>query len=224
MSFLNRFKGVIFDLDGVLVDTEYYQWQGWIEILKPYGVTLSNEDYYNYAGKNVTIIADELIERFNLKPKHSLSEEKEELIIKWFKSKPITLMHFAKESIKYFKDLGLKISICSSGNTEEILIKLNKTGINKMVDFITSRNDVKRGKPFPDIYLHSVKQLNLKPSECLAFEDTQYGLQSAKDAGLYCIGIPNEFSIKQDFSKADKVFNDLEQAVNWLKGYSYEQN
>ncbi|MBI4895467.1 MAG: HAD family phosphatase [Candidatus Aenigmarchaeota archaeon] len=215
---LNKFKGIVFDLDGVLVDTEYYQWQGWVEILKKYGLTISKEEYYDYAGKNVTIIAEELINKFNLKPKKSLSEEKEELILRWFKSKPINLMHFSKESMKYFKELGLKIAICSSGNKEEILIKLNRTGINNMVDFITSRNDVNRGKPFPDIYLHSAKQLNTKPSECLAFEDTQYGLQSAKDAGLYCIAIPNEFSIKQDFSRADKVFNNLEQAVNWLKG------
>ena len=61
-----------------------------------------------------------------------------------------------------------------------------------------------------------IKKLGLKPSECLAFEDTQYGLQSAKDAGTYCFVIPNEYSERQDFSRADKIFTSFKEVVDFF--------
>lgn len=219
MTFLNNFEGIIFDLDGVLVDTEYFQWQGWIEVLKPYGIVFKNEDKYLYTGKNVTIIARELIKKYKISLTiEELSEKKEDIINAWLKTKEILLMKHAKESVEYFKNIGLKIAVCTSGSSKETQIKLEKVGLFNEFDSISCRNDVKRGKPFPDLYLNAAKKLNLKPSKCLAFEDTQYGVESAKSAGLYCIAIPNEFSAKQDFSKADKIFSNLEEAVNWIKG------
>jgi beta-phosphoglucomutase-like phosphatase (HAD superfamily) len=65
--------------------------------------------------------------------------------------------------------------------------------------------------------LLATKKLGLKPKECLAFEDTQYGLESAKSAGLICFAIPNKFSKNQDFSKADKIFKNLKEVIEHFK-------
>lgn len=207
-------KAIIFDLDGILIDTERFQWQAWVEVLKPLNIYLSKEDYFNYAGKTGTIIEKELIEKYNLKAK-GLLKKKEELLLKWFRSKPIKLMLYARESIKFFADRGIKFAICSGGPKNEVLLKLRRCDLK--VDIVVTRSDVKRGKPYPDIYLLAAKLLGVEPKECVVIEDTQYGLESAKSAGMLCLVIPNEFSKKQDFSRADAILNNLKEAVAWIE-------
>lgn len=210
-------KGVIFDLDGVLVDTEGYQWQGWVEVLEPFGISLSKEEYFKYAGKTGIIIESELAKDYNLKiEKGSLLKQKEELLIEWFHSKELKLLSYAKEAIEFFINKKMKIAIASGGPKDEIILKLKRTNLYSLFPVITSSGEVERGKPFPDVYLLSAERLELKPEECLALEDTQYGLESAKSAGLTCFAIPGEFSAKQDFSKADKILKNLGEVINFF--------
>jgi len=109
------------------------------------------------------------------------------------------------------------VGLASGGPKDEIILKLKRVNLYYLFPVITSASEVKRGKPFPDIYLLSAERLGLKTEECLALEDTQYGLESAKSAGMTCFAIPSEFSIKQDFSRADKIFNSLEEVVEFYK-------
>ena len=218
MLHLNKIKGVIFDLDGILVDTEVYQWQGWVEVLKPLGIGLSKEEYFKYAGKTGNIIESELAKDYNLKiEKGSLLKQKERLLIEWFHYKELKLLPYAKEAVDFFINKGMKVAIASGGPKDEIILKLKKINLYSLFSVITSSSEVKRGKPFPDIYLLSAERLGLKPEECLAFEDTQYGLEAAKSAGFTCFAIPGEFSVKQDFSRADKIFNNLEEVIKFYK-------
>ena len=215
---LNKIKGVIFDLDGVLVDTEYYQWQGWVEILKPFGIPLSKKEYFNYAGKRGDIVELELIKKYNLKvEKGSLQKQKEKLLIEWFASKELELMSYAKETVEFFvKNKSFKIAVASGGPKDEVILKLKRTNLYNFFPVVVTGSEVKRGKPYPDIYLFCAKKLGLEPKNCLALEDTQYGVESAKSAGLFCFAIPNEYSLKQDFSKADKIFKSLKEVVDFL--------
>ena len=215
---LTDIKGVIFDLDGVLIDTEVYQWKGWVEGLKPLGINLSKEEYFKYAGKTGNIIESELVNDYNLKiEKGSLLKRKEELLIEWFHHEELNLMPYAKEAVEFFKNKGLMIGLASGGPKDEIILKLKRVNLFYLFPVITSASEVKRGKPFPEIYLLSAERLGLKPEECLAIEDTQYGLGSAKSAGMTCFAIPSEFSIKQDFSRADKIFNNLKEAMDFFQ-------
>ena len=211
-------KGAIFDLDGLLVDTESLQWQGWGEVLKPFGISLSKEDYLKYAGKAGKIIEAELIKDYNLNiKKSSLLKEKEDLLLKWLRAKPLKAFSFAKEAIKFFKKFKIKVAVVSGGPRNEVEFKLKKIKLYHLIDVIISGSDVKKGKPNPDIYLLGVEKLNLKPKDCISFEDTEYGVKSAKSAGLICVAIPNEFSKKQNFSKANAKFNNLREAIDWVK-------
>ena len=213
-------KGAVFDVDGLLVDTEGYQYRGWVEVLKPLGLTITPEEYFQYAGKTGSLIEQELVKKYGLKIKErALIEVKEKLLIKWFGKESLKPMPHAKEAVQFFIDKGLKIAVCSGSPEEEIKLKLRKTGLDKFSLIITSGNDVKRGKPFPDSYIMAAKKLGLKPEECMAFEDTQYGLQSAKDAGLKCLAVPSQYSTKQDFSRADGIFPSLREAVDFVKNH-----
>ncbi|MCD6402385.1 HAD family phosphatase [bacterium] len=212
-------KAAIFDLDGVLINTEPYQWFGWIEVLKPYDAVLSKEEYIsNYAGKSGIIIEEELLKKFSLSiEKGALLREKEKLLLQWFKEKEIELMPYAKESVEFFLNKNLKTALISGGPRDEVILKLKRTGLFPLFSVILSGSDVKRGKPNPDVYLLGLERLEVESKSCIVFEDTAYGLEAATRAGIKCLAIPNEFSREQDFSKATKVFNNLKEAVGWVE-------
>jgi HAD superfamily hydrolase (TIGR01509 family) len=214
---INNIEGVIFDVDGVLVDTEKYQWLGWVEPLKKYKKSLTKQEYFKYAGKQGDVIESELIRDFNLPiEKNTLLTEKELLLIKWFKNKSLKHMPYAKEALEFFLKNNVKLAAASGSPREEALLKLKRTELLLLFEFIIGGSEIKRGKPFPDIYLQAAKMLSLNPNKCLAFEDTQYGVESAKSAGLFCFAVPTEFSAKQDFSKADEIFENLGDAITFL--------
>jgi len=214
MSILSKIEGVIFDVDGILADTEKYQWLGWVEPLKEYNIPLTKKQYFKYAGKQGDAIESELIGDFNLPIKKGvLLTKKEALLIEWFHSKKLNRMKYAKQAVEYFYKRNIKLAAASGSPKSEALLKLDKTGLLPFFHFVTGGNEVKKGKPFPDIYLHAAKSIKLDPNKCLSFEDTRYGVESAKSAGLFCFAVPTEFSMKQDFSKADRIFKSLEEAI-----------
>jgi len=211
-------NGVVFDLDGVLLDTESFQWQGWVEVLRPFGVDLNKEEYISrYAGKNGTIIESELVRLYGLRVSDGpLLKQKEKLLMEWFGSRQINVMYYSKETVDFFATRNFKLGVASSGPRDETLLKVKRARLPGKFNVIVSRDDVSRGKPYPDIYVLTVERLGLKSETCLAIEDTQYGVESAKGAGLTCLAIPNEFSRGQDFSKADAVFKSLKGVVNYI--------
>lgn len=213
-----KIKGAVFDLDGTLLDTERIQWQGWVDALKQLGISLPKDVSSKYAGKAGYIIESELIRDYNLNLSPGpLLENRKRLSSSLLESQNIDFMPYALESVKFFGNRGTKMAIASGSIKKDILLKLSKTGMQSMFDAIVSIDDVKRGKPNPDIYLKAVRKLGLNPRSCLSFEDTQYGLQSAKLAGLICLAVPSEFSQGQDFSMADGVFKNLKEAIDWAK-------
>jgi HAD superfamily hydrolase (TIGR01509 family) len=212
-------KGVIFDLDGTLAATEGFQWEGWAEVLKPYGISLSMEQYTKYAGKRGDIIESEMIRDFNLPlDKGSLRAPKQKLVSEWLEKREIKLMPHASEAVYFFIRKDIKVAVASGGPKEEVLMKLKKLKIFSLFPVIVGGDEVPKGKPNPDIYLLTLERLGLKSGDCIAFEDTEYGMKSAKAAGLTCLVVPSEFSRKQDYSKADGTFDNLREAVNWVKG------
>jgi len=209
-------KGIIFDLDGVLLETEYYQWQGWVIPLREFGIELTKEKYFDYAGKNGRQIDKELIKDFNLNIKEGdLLSKKEPLLLKWFSEEKLNYMPYVKEALDFFNN-KFKLVLCSGGSREEIILKLKNADLIQYFAIIVAGSDVEKSKPAPDIYLKAQELIGLSKEECLAIEDTQYGLQAAKAAGLNCVAIPNEYSLKQDFSRADMVCKSLQELIEYF--------
>ena len=210
-------KGIIFDLDGTLLDTEKYQWKGWLVAMQELGIDLTQEDYLLYAGRGGKMIDEDLIERFGLLTGlGSILERKKELLMRWFAEEELIIYPFAEETICHCRDNGYGIALCSGGDIEEVALKLERSGLGKYFEVVVSGSDVERNKPFPDIYMRTLSLMGMTPDNCLAVEDTQYGLQAAKDAGLRCFAVPHELSRGQDFSRADRVLDSLEGLIDYL--------
>ena len=109
------------------------------------------------------------------------------------------------------------LAVVSSGAGSSIKYAIEKLGIGKYFKVIVTGDDVERVKPFPDVYLKAIELLGLEKENCIAIEDSQTGLESAKNAGIKCIAIPNNFTKNQDFSKADVVLNNIKEIGDKLK-------
>lgn len=212
---MEKISAVVFDLDGTLLRTEHFQWKGWVEALKPLGIRMSARDYYDYTGKSGILIEDMLVKRYSLEiGRGSLLAKKQHFLEKWFRTENLYWMPYARSAINFFKGKGLKVAVATSSPKEEMHLKLRRAGAEKLFDQSICQDDVKRGKPYPDIYLFACDRLGMAPENCIAFEDTYNGFKSAKDAGLKVAVIPNPYSRAQDFSSAWRVFASFKEAMN----------
>ncbi|MCD6147826.1 HAD family phosphatase [bacterium] len=210
----NQIKGVVFDFDGTLVDSDPIHYSAWTLFLKRRGRSFTKEDFARVSGKQVGLIADYIIKKYKLRiTKEELIREKREITLDYFRKRPPKFMPYAKEALVFFSQKGFKLGL-ATGNLKDVVISiLNKGGLNDFFSVIVDGKDVVRGKPYPDIYLLAAQKLGIEPRRCLAIENTQYGVESAKAAGFYAFAVPSGISSLQDFSKADKVFSDLKELI-----------
>ena len=126
-------------------------------------------------------------------------------------------MPYALEALAFFRQKGLPLALATSTGRTETMIKLQILGLTDFFKVVYCREDVENRKPHPEIYVKTAASLGFKPEECLVFEDTVVGVIAAKRAGCFVIAVPNMYTKHLDFSKADKMFGNLRQAVAWLK-------
>jgi len=196
-------KGVVFDMDGVLVDTEALHFAAIRMALEKYDVKSSREDMLKLAGTNYPAFIGKLVEKSG----KSLDVAP---IVKdaWDNYYSFTESVQALPGSEKILDLlinKLKITVASGCPKNFVLKILEKADLLNFFNKadIVGIDEVKNPKPAPDVYLLAVTRLGLNPNECVAIEDTSSGMTAAKDAGLYCVVVPTIFSKNQDFSRAD---------------------
>lgn len=211
------YSALIFDVDGVLVDTEELKFNAWHRALKEKNVSFELEEYYPLVGGSSEAILDAINQQKNT----SLNEELIELKEKYYDEQqrsgvPLIpeAVNFLKEAIRYRKEGNIKLALASSAPHQEIIENIKQMGLlEKDFDLVASGKDSLRhikdptgvNKPKPYIYQLCSRYLGIQPNECLVFEDTQAGVLAAASAGMDVIAIPNKFTRNHDFSKALKV-------------------
>lgn len=214
--FANDIDAVIFDCDGVLVDTEYLKFLSWQQALASVGIELSIEEYKQVVGhSSKKILAmlkkmKELTIPDNVIPLKRLKyEEMQKQGVPQIKQ----AVEFARQLSMNKGLLGIQLGLASSAARSEILVNLKQIGLEQAFDLIISgsddldsyADDNGKNKPKPYIYLEAAKRLQVSPEHCLVFEDTSAGVDAASNAGMIAIAIPNQITEKQDFSNATAV-------------------
>jgi HAD superfamily hydrolase (TIGR01509 family) len=209
-------RAVIFDRDGVVINTEKLVIDSAKKAFKELGFIMPDEDIPQIVGRSSTIYTDYFLKKWKFDPDKFRTLTRENFY------KNIDTIPFFVETIKLIKSLYKKkiaLALTTSAGKEGTMMLLKKAGIDYMFDEIITRDDCKSLKPDPEPYLLTADKLGIKPEFCVAIEDTSLGVESAKNAGMNCIAVPNDFTKGQDFSKADLVLNsgkDIEQKLEFI--------
>ncbi|GAB4190124.1 MAG: HAD family hydrolase [Simkaniaceae bacterium] len=213
---MNRKLGLIFDCDGVLIDSEEAHFQSWKLTLEDRGFDLKQEEFFPFVGSPNLQTALGLARLKRIGNYKELLEEKHKHFSKIspFYIKPMddTMAFLQKLELKK-RFLPFALAIASAAPMIELKMHLDKIKSRRIFDEIISGTDHLRhykdpsgvNKPKPYVYLEAAKKLNIAPERCIAFEDTAIGLAAAKSAGMFVCVRPHAFSIRQDFSQADVV-------------------
>lgn len=222
--YIKTIRGIIFDMDGLMVDSEPVQLKAINDALKPLGVQVDDDEFIDMVGRKA-------IENFIwLKNKHGFKESAEEL--NEIKNKAylyriqteLTTMPGLDHALKLCRENNLTRAIASSSPRIDILAVLKLLNLEEQFKIIASGDQVKKGKPDPDIFLKVLEMLGGMANEYLVLEDAGHGVRAAKSAGMYCIAVPNHYTKYQDFSQADRVLRNLEELTVELISEICNQN
>lgn len=206
-------KGIIFDMDGVLINSEPFHYQVWKEALKKRGINLDYEIYKPCIGSTVQVLMQILHEHYGVDEKDdSLSLEvknlKQEMIEK--QGYP-HLIPYVKDMLERFHEAGYHMAVASSSPQEYIENVTSYWGISPYFQVLVSGEHVEHPKPAPDIFLKTADILGLLPEECLVIEDSENGCRAAKAAGMTCMAYYNPDSGKQNLQTASVVVEGFEE-------------
>ncbi|HEY8424376.1 MAG TPA: HAD family phosphatase [Clostridia bacterium] len=212
-----KIKGVLFDMDGVLVDSEYIGKRAFIQAVKEFGVIASMEDFRDFVGGGAEPVLRGIMEKNGGKFVPEVITRAYD-IYEEFAAKELKAFEASNRVIKTLREKGYKLGICSSGNRRRIYINIKFGKIDtQYFSAIISGEDVPRKKPFPDIYLKGAANLGLDPQECIAVEDAINGVKAAHAAGMKCIAVTTSFS--QDELKQynpEYIINDIAEVLEIL--------
>ncbi len=204
-------KAVISDMDGVIVNSEAYHFLSFQKMLKlDYGIDYTHEDDTEFLGTTDVYVWQILRQRYpHIKiPVDQWVQRRTELYKEIFKEHakalPCVYPLFA-----YISQQKLPLGLGTSASKGVVELTLKTLHLEKYFDAIVCANDVQHGKPAPDIFLEVSRRLDVTAEKCLVLEDSQYGVQAAKAAGMKCIAIPCGPTLKQDLSLADHVVKSL---------------
>lgn len=202
-------KAVIFDLDGVLVDTEKIQMHALLRVLKKFKIAPNIEEVRKYEGALLEELLEDILKKRGVieVDVKKLAEERRKFALTLISKHNITVFEGAHKLIADFKKLNLKIVVATAANRKRSELILSKTRLDKSIDLLITGSDVSKGKPDPEIFLLVAKKLKVYPKECLVIEDSENGVEAAKAAGMFCVAKDN--GAKENHTKADLVVGSL---------------
>jgi HAD superfamily hydrolase (TIGR01509 family) len=197
-------RALVFDFDGLLVDTEVPIFRAWQRIYREHGQELPLEQWLTIIG-TASGPFDPVIDLAK-KTGAKLDEQELKALEVLYYQEATALQQLLPGVVDYLvtaRKLGLKTAVASSSTRAWVMDHLNRFGIGGHFDAIVCREDVKRTKPDPDLYLTALQRLEVLAPEAIAFEDSSNGVRAAKAAGLFCVVVPNPLTADLDLSEAD---------------------
>jgi beta-phosphoglucomutase family hydrolase len=208
---MTELKAVIFDMDGVIIDSEPIHYQVKQILFEKLGIEMSKEEYSAFIGSSSSEIWAALKEGYNLKESvEDLLAKQNQILIESLKSREDKTVAGIMNLLEELKKNDLKIALASSSPVKVIEVILDKLKIKEYFLETASGESFVKSKPDPEIFLYTADKLEVKSRECLVIEDSKNGVEAAKKAGMKCIGFKNPNSGDQNLSKADLIVESIE--------------
>lgn len=219
MDIKHKIKAVIFDMDGLMIDSEPYHQKAFDQVLKKYGSSLSTEENNRYVGLGDTAAAVDIISRKKLQVSvEDLLAQKELVYLELLQSS-ITQNKGLLDLLDFLRRNTILSAIASGSSITEIEAVIKHLHIEEYFDFYCSSTQVPQRKPAPDIFLYAAEHLGVSPSECIILEDAPSGLQAGIAANIPVIIVPSQETKDKDFSKANHVAASLSDVPELLVKY-----
>ena len=195
-------SAVVFDMDGVIVDSVWINTKAAEMTFSEVGITLTKEDREIVAGRHPADFLPILQERYPLDPENMMEREEVHYfsLFEKIEAFPRTL-----QLLRELQERNIPLALSTSSSRRSVDIVLKKFGLEDVFRAVVTFEDCENRKPAPDSYVLAAQRLGIPAKDCLVIEDTRVGVQAAKAAGMKCVALPNRHTEHQDFREADRI-------------------
>ena len=211
---------VIFDMDGVIYDTEAFYLKHWIQVFSEYGYEMTKAIYINAMGRGRKKVQEYFKSVFGEDlPIEEMYVKKDKLLFDAIRNKEVPLKPGALEFLSYLKNNNIKTALATSAKRERLDIQLEDSPIVQYFDAIVCGDDVVNSKPDPEIFLKAAKKIGAKIEKCIVIEDSEAGIKAAHDGKMTAFHVEDlkeaDDSIKEN---ANMLFKNLKEIQDYLEG------
>lgn len=216
-------EAVIFDLDGLLIDSEPLQFTAWYEYLETLGHTLTGDVLAKMLGRRLIDSSRIVVDEFGLEiTAEQVAEERDRHFLSMVPGN-IGPQPGAIELVETLHSRGIPMALATSGHRLYVDLALESASIPRLFAVEVTGDLVTHGKPHPETFLKAASLLDLAPERCLVLEDAPNGVLAAVAAGTRCIAIPNHGTSHDDLAGADAILDSLDEVVGWLDQWTVSQ-
>lgn len=214
-------NGAVFDMDGLMFDSERLVYETWQMMMDELGFEYNLDIFKNTIGLR-TDMAESYYnslygERFCYKP---LKQRSREIFLKRVSEEGVPIKKGLVELLEFLKSNNLKIAVATSTSAQTAHKIIKMAGVYDYFDTFVCGDDVKNGKPHPEVFLTAAEKLSLPPTECVAFEDSINGIKSAYSAGMTTVMVPDYLQPTQEIiPMIDCLCGDLSQAIEFISNH-----
>jgi HAD superfamily hydrolase (TIGR01509 family) len=206
---MRRFDAVVFDMDGVLLDSEPLHHAVLTELLAQDGRSMDRAEYEQFIGWTTEAMFETLIARYGLQATVGEYGARYTAMILHALQQPLEPAAGVVALVQHLAQLGLRLAVASSSQRAWIDTTLRSLGLSAMFPTVVSADDVERGKPDPAIYRLAADRLGVPPARCVAIEDSPTGVLSARAAGMTVLGVRTPYTAHLQLEGADRIVDSL---------------
>lgn len=215
-------KAVLFDMDGVIVDTEPLHRKAYFNMFSDVNINVNEDLYASFTGQSTINICRRLVDHFNLSypPDHLVQLKRKHYKYLFQHDKDLALIDGVLDLIKDYYANGITLVVASSASMMGINQIFERFDLNQYFSAKFSGADLKKSKPHPEIFIKAAESTGFEKSECMVIEDSTNGIKAAHAAGIFCAGFMSEHSSGQDYTLADMVISSFDE-VSYAKQSSF---
>jgi len=211
-----KYKAILFDMDGVLIESEFLMRHSAIQALAEWGIEAKHEDFREFTGMGEDMFVGGVAQKYG----HTYTYDMKDRAYDYFGAQVKELAHVpegVKEMLMALHEKGLVMAVCSAADLRKVRYNIQAIGVDESIfSALVTGSDVERKKPFPDIYLKGAELIGMNPEDCLVVEDAVSGIKAAHAAGMDAVGVPTTFSKEELEARVapEYLLNEIKELTN----------